>query len=116
MGRASLLQVLDGFWSQISWAYAGVTSILGIILAVIVTQEGNFLLPILEIVGLLVYCYIIPYISISILPTSVKVRFLDWVFLPVAIFVKGIGSNLYIFQTILSIFTQKKIKYSKVER
>ena len=116
MRRASLLQVLDGFWSQISWAYAGVTSILGIILAVIVTQEGNFLLPILEIVGLLVYCYIIPYISISILPTSVKVRFLDWVFLPVAIFVKGIGPNLYIFQTILSIFTQKKIKYSKVER
>ena len=50
------------------------------------------------------------------LSTKIKIRFIDWLCLPIAILIKGIGPNLYILQFILSKFTNKKIKYSKVER
>ena len=116
IGIASMCQVIDGFWSQLSWAYAGIIGVAGLILSLICIANGNFFLASLELIGLFIYCYIIPYISHVILPFPLKIRFIDWLCLPLAIFVKGIGPNLYIFQTVLSVFTRKKIKYSKVER
>lgn len=116
IGIASMCQVIDGFWSQLSWAYAGIIGVVGLILSLICIANGKIFLASLELIGLFIYCYIIPYIAHIILPFPLKIRFIDWLCLPLAIFVKGIGPNLYIFQTILSVFTRKKIKYSKVER
>ena len=116
IGKASIWQVIDGFWSQISWAYAGIIGLFGLVFSLICISDGNFFLASLEIIGLFIYCYLVPYISHAILPFPTKIRFIDWLCLPLAIFIKGIGPNLYIFQYVLSIFTQKEIRYSKVER
>ena len=116
IGKASIWQVVDGFWSQLSWAYAGIVGLAGLILSLVCIANGHFFLASLELIGLFIYCYLIPYIAHAILPFPIKIRLTDWLCLPLAIFIKGIGPNLYIFQYVLSIFTQKKIRYSKVER
>ena len=114
--KASFMQVIDGFYSQFSWAFAGLTNSVGIILSVISIINNDFLLAFWEFAGLLIYCYVIPYIAHKVLPVKINVRFIDWLSLPVAIFLKGVGPNLYFFQRILSLFSKNEIHYSKVER
>ncbi len=116
IGIASLLQVLDGYWSQISWAYAGIVGLLGVFLSVLSFNESNWILSVINCTGLLIYCYVIPYVSHLVLPTKVNVRLIDWLCLPIAIFVKGIGPNLYFVSKIKTLFSGEEIQYSKVER
>lgn len=115
-GNKAIFQMLDGYWSQISWAYAAIVSIVGIILSVINMANGKWLLSICEIGLVVVYCYIIPVVAHNLLPGQIKVRLIDWLCLPIAITLKGIGPNLYISASIISKITKKKIKYVKVER
>lgn len=115
-GNKAFLQMLDGYWSQLSWAYAAIISIAGIILSTISIASGRWLLPICEIGLLAVYCYVIPFVAHKLLPVQIKVRFIDWICLPIAIVLKGIGPNLYIATSVISKLTKKKIKYIKVER
>ena len=44
--------------------------------------------------------------------TNIKVRFIDWLCLPLAIVVKSIGPNIYLINKIIN----SKINYEKVER
>lgn len=115
-GRASALQVLDGFFSQASWAFAALTHIAGLSIAVILASQGDFLPSLLEIAGVLAYCYAVPYAAHKILPVNIRVRAVDWLCLPLAIATKGIGPNVYFCQRLVSLFTRKSMRYSKVER
>jgi cellulose synthase/poly-beta-1,6-N-acetylglucosamine synthase-like glycosyltransferase len=112
----AIFQLLDGYWSQISWAYASLIIIYGIICSIELFFQKQFIFFYLLILLVFIYCYIIPYVAHKMLLPKIKIRFIDWLCLPIAILIKGIGPNLYILQFILSKVTKKKIKYSKVER
>lgn len=107
-GTNALFQVLDGYWSQIRWAC---TSWVYILLILNSALYDKLLLWILLAIGF-IYCYIFPIASHIIMKTKIKVRFIDWLCLPIAIALKSIGPNLYIISKIL----KRKIKYEKVER
>ena len=115
-GKTSLKQVVDGYWSQLSWAYAAVISFIGIVLSIVSLSQGNIMLPVLEIIFLLMYCYAVPYVAHRILPDPLRVRWIDWLCLPVAIGIKGIGPNLYFIQKAYTGLTRRNMKYFKVER
>ena len=115
-GIASFAQVIDGFFSQASWAFAGTLHFMGLLLAVFSALNGGLLPALLEVLGILAYCYAVPYAAHKVIPVKIHVRLIDWLCLPLAIFTKGIGPNVYFFQRITSIFTKRRIRYSKVER
>lgn len=115
-GKASVFQMLDGYWSQLSWAYASLFALVAVILSLFKAINGNWLFFIIVMLEVLMYCYLIPYISNSLMPDKIRIRFIDWLCLPFAIALKGIGPNAYLMQKLLSVFVKKEIKYSKVER
>lgn len=115
-GKASIFQVIDGYWSQISWAYASLIVIIGIIISIIEAVKGNIIWLIFISVLVTFYCYVVPYVAHKIFPVKLKIRFIDWLCLPIAIVIKGIGPNMYLVQRIWGIISNKKISYSKVER
>lgn len=109
----AIFQMLDGFWSQFSWAWAGLVTILLIILGLIYYPLFSIIIASLA----LVYCYVIPLIAHRFLPVKIKIRFVDWLCLPLAIVIKGIGPNIYLIEKLfLNFFLKKDIIYRKVER
>lgn len=102
-------QLLDGYWSQICWAFASLAMIISIFLSVI--NEYTILSLILTGV-IVVYSYIIPIISHLILPEKIDVRVRDWLALPLAIALKGIGPNWFMLEKLF----RGKVVLKKVER
>ena len=114
--KTSFMQMLDGYWSQISWAYASVSAVIALILSVILCIERNGIYLLLTSLFLLIYCYVIPVISHKIINIKTEIRLLDWLCLPAAILLKGIGPNLYLVEKIICRLLKRKIRYTKVER
>ncbi len=114
--KTSISQMIDGYWSQLSWAYAGLYAIIAIILSILKAGCGNYFYIVVVGLEVIVYCYLIPYISNKLMPEKIKIRLIDWLCLPIAIGLKGIGPNWYFCQRIISVLSKKEIKYSKVER
>lgn len=114
--KMSICQMLDGYWSQFSWAYASILAIFTLVFSIVRAVGGNNYFLILELLLLSIYCYIIPYISNNLFVEKCKLRFIDWLCMPVAIAIKGIGPNIYLLQKLRSKLLDKEIMYSKVER
>lgn len=115
-GQSSVFQMIDGYWSQLSWTYASLYAIISLILSIVKAINGNSLFLIIMLIELFIYCYLIPFVSNNLIPEKIKIRVIDWLCLPLAIGIKGIGPNIYLIQKMISIFRKKEIKYSKVER
>lgn len=107
-------QLLDGFWSQFCWAWASLICIF--FLAVGAIYDWQTLGTVLAVL-VLVYCYVIPALAHNFLPAKINVRLIDWLCLPIAIAIKGIGPNLYFLETFINkVLLKKKVTYQKVER
>lgn len=102
---------------QGAWAFAPLVVGIGFISICFVPslelKKGLFSIYLLS---LFVYMYILPKLAVKIIGLDVKIRFVDWLSLPVAIILKSIGPNVYIVQKLISIVRKKPIVYSKVER
>lgn len=104
----AIIQVIDGLWSQARWAWTSIAYIILLICSFFVDIKiFSFLIAL----GL-IYCYVIPIVSHKVLNAGIKVRIIDWICLPLAIFIKSIGPNMYIISKLVG----AKIKYEKVER
>ncbi|RBP65338.1 glycosyl transferase family 2 [Alkalibaculum bacchi] len=115
--KKPFVQLLDGYHLQGAWAFAPLVVGIGFISICFVPslelKKGLFSIYLLS---LFVYMYILPKLAVKIIGLDVKIRFVDWLSLPVAIILKSIGPNVYIVQKLISIVRKKPIVYSKVER
>ena len=107
-GTNAIVQVIDGLWSQARWAWTSWIYIAMLIISILTDVRWFALYLSMGII----YSYIIPIISHRILNAGIKVRIIDWLCLPISIFIKSIGPNIFIFNKMFG----KKIKYEKVER
>lgn len=114
--RASLFQMLDGFWSQISWAYASLFAIVVLILSIAKAFSNSWWFLPIVLTEIIIYSYVIPLIANFIMPKKIRIRIIDWLCLPIAIALKGIGPNVYLIQKFYSLILKNEITYSKVER
>ena len=105
----AVAQLLDGYWSQMCWAWASLIMIIGLLLSIVCE---NMIGAVVLIGIIMVYSYIIPVIAHFILPDKIKVRMCDWIVLPLAIALKGIGPNWFILEKLL----RDKVIFKKVER
>ena len=115
-GKASILQMLDGYWSQISWAYASLFAIVAIALSIVKAIDGCWIYLYVVMLEVIMYSYAIPLIANLLMPERIKIRAVDWLCLPLAIALKGIGPNVYLLQRMYTAIVKKEIIYSKVER
>ena len=104
----AFMQIIDGYWSQARWAWTTWFYLLLIVMSYY--SDKRLLLAVLGM-GIL-YCYIYPILAHKIMKTNVHVRFIDWICLPLAIGIKSIGPNIYLFSKIFG----RRITYEKVER
>lgn len=109
-------QLIDGYWSQFSWAYSALIIILGLGISINLFIENKAIFLKVLFLLICIYCYLIPYLAHKILPLRLKIRIIDWLCLPIAILLKGVGPNIYLIQSFFSKLTKRKINYSKVER
>ena len=116
IGKSSLWPVLDGFYSQLSWAAAAPVTVMALAGSILAMFGHNFLVPLSIVMLFLVYAWLIPTLALQLFPEPLKIRWIDWLALPLAMGLKCAGPLLYIFQSLLSLFNRKKIKYVKVER
>lgn len=116
IGKSSLWSVLDGLNSQLSWAMAAPVTVMALTGSILAILGHNFLLPLSIIMLFPVYAWLIPILALKLFPEPLQIRWIDWLALPLAMGLKCAGPHLYIFQSLLSLFNRKKIKYSKVER
>jgi|GEM_PF-2535719 len=115
--KPPILQLIDGYHLQGAWAFAP--------LIVVLTFVSIFFVPsvvikkiLLSIIttALMGYIFIIPKLVLKIMDISLKVRFIDWLALPLAMILKSIGPNLYFLQRAITIIVKKEMKFGKVER
>ena len=105
----AFVQLLDGYWSQICWAFASLAMIISLFLSVI----NEYTILSLVLIGIIVvYSYVVPIISHLILSDRIEVRVRDWLTLPLAIALKGIGPNWFMLEKLL----KGKVVFKKVER
>ena len=116
IGKSSLWPILDGVYSQLSWAAAAPVTVMALAGSILAMLGHNFLLPLPIAMLFLVYAWLIPILALRLFPEPLQIRWIDWLALPLAMGLKCAGPLLYIFQSFLSLFNLKKIKYSKVER
>lgn len=117
MGKSSLGSVLDGLYSQISWAVAAPATVLAVAAALFAIMSGRgVVLPFFLLLLFLLYVWFIPFLALRLFPEPLRIRRVDWLALPLAMGLKCLGPLLYVFQSLLSCFSKKKIRYSKVER
>lgn len=105
----AVAQLLDGYWSQMCWAWASLTMIIGLLLSFVCENE---IWSIILIGIIIVYSYVLPIIAHFILPDKINVRMCDWLVLPLAIALKGIGPNWFMLEKLL----RDKVVFKKVER
>lgn len=108
-GMKSIFQLLDGYWSQMCWAWASLSVIIALFVAI---MTHNIIALASLCFTVIVYSYIIPIMAHLILPEKIKVRLSDWIVLPLAISMKGIGPNYFMLEKIFC----GNIKFKKVER
>ena len=108
--------MLDGFWSQISWAYASLFAIVVLILSIAKAFSNSWWFLPIVLTEIIIYSYVIPLIANFIIPKKIRIRIIDWLCLPIAIALKGIGPNVYLIQKFYSLILKNEITYSKVER
>ena len=108
--------MLDGYWSQISWAYASLFAIVAIALSIVKAIDGCWIYLYVVMLEVIMYSYAIPLIANLLMPERIKIRAVDWLCLPLAIALKGIGPNVYLLQRMYTAIVKKEIIYSKVER
>ena len=108
-GIKSIFQLVDGYWSQMCWAWASLSIIIALFVAIM-----TYDMTATVILGLIVvvYSYVIPLAAHLVLPGKITVRFSDWMVLPLAIALKGIGPNYFILEKIVC----GNVKFKKVER
>lgn len=116
IGKSSLWPVLDGLYSQLSWTAAAPVTAMALTCSILTMFGHNFLLPLSIIMLFPIYAWLIPTLALKLFPEPLQIRWIDWLALPLAMGLKCAGPILYIFQSLLSLFNFKKIKYSKVER
>ena len=116
IGKSSIWPVLDGLYSQLSWTAAAPVTVMALIGSILAMFEHNFLLPLSIIMLFPIYAWLIPILALQLFPEPLQIRRIDWLALPLAMGLKCAGPLLYIFQSLLSLFNRKKIKYAKVER
>ena len=107
-GTNAIRQMLDAYWSQFCWGYASFIMISAVIASMLVDRHACSILCIV----ILVYCYVLPYLAHSMFKEKLNVRWIDWIVLPIAIAIKGIGPNLYFYEKLFC----KEVKFVKVER
>ena len=105
----AISQLLDGYWSQICWAWASLSMIISLLLSII---NHDIILSAVLIGIIIIYAYILPITAHLILPDKVKVRLRDWLILPLAIALKGIGPNWFMLEKLF----HGNVKFKKVER
>lgn len=108
-GTCALGQLLDGFWSQACWAWASLTMICALLVALACGEPWE-IGGILCVIG--VYSYLLPALAHRLLPARIHVRLRDWLVLPLAIALKGIGPNLFLWEKIC----HRDVVFQKVER
>ena len=105
--------VIAGVWSQFRWAFTANLFILNLIFSVFsIIFSGNISNLIMTLLIMIIYAYIFPIIAILMTPIKRKVGIFGILLLPIAIFIKSIGPNLYLIERLFL----KKIDYKKVER
>lgn len=107
-GTNALFQLMDGYWSQLCWAWASISVIICILYGLLFDNKITAVLIFLTFI----YSYIIPFLAHKILPVKISVRMIDWLCIPIAIVIKGIGPNKFILEKL----RKKKIVFEKVER
>ena len=113
VGKAKISTLFSGIWSQFRWAFTANLFIINLIASICALLIlGNKYNLICTIFLLFVYAYVLPVISTIMTPIKSKVGLFSILCLPFAIFIKGIGPNLYFFERLFF----KKIIYKKVER
>lgn len=113
---SAILQVLDGLWSQACWAFAAIFVIISLVLSIVQIFMGSIIPFFVTFALCLIYWYVIPVIAHYIIPTKKEIRFIDWLALPIAMAIKGIGPNLYFVQKVWNAVNHKRMSYTKVER
>ncbi len=101
------------YWSQFRWAFTANLYLLNLILSIVFFFLFSDFIPLIAI-GILgfTYCYLLPLFSIMITPIKKKISKVAFLLIPLAIFIKGIGPNVFIFNSIF----KKNNNYGKVER
>lgn len=105
----AIFQLIDGYWSQACWAWASLFMIMAFIVSLYL--RNTYLLTAV-LFAVFLYSYFLPYLAHHILPVKVNVRICDWLVLPLAIALKGIGPNWFLLEKIF----RKKVRFKKVER
>lgn len=107
-GVRPILQMFDGLWSQARWAWTSLSFLL-----LLGASAGLDLVVFSTLCAFgLIYSYVFPILSHFVMKANLNVRVIDWLCLPIAIFVKSIGPNIYFAERI----TSKSVRYEKVER
>lgn len=108
-----ILPIIGGYWSQFRWAYTVPLFVINFLTAIFLWKiHGYSIFIILMAILLLIYSYVIPAMAITITPIKSKISIVSFLCIPIAIAIKCIGPNLYIFNRIIG----KKNTYGKVER
>lgn len=116
IGKSSIWPVLDGLYSQLSWALAAPVTVTALLCSILTVNVHNFVLPLSIIMLFPVYAWLIPILALQLFPETLQIRRIDWLALPLAMGLKSVGPLIYFFQSLLSLFNRKKIKFTKSER
>ena len=101
------------YWSQFRWAFTANLFVINLVISIIFGIIYSNWAPLLAfLVLLIIYSYVFPLISLAITPIKKKVSIIAILFMPIAIFIKGIGPNIFIFNKIF----KRNNNYGKVER
>ncbi len=108
-GTKAICQLIDGYWSQACWAWASISMLIALMLSLYI---GNFMLSLAVALLIVIYTYLLPVFAHMVLPAETHVRMIDWLVLPISIFIKCIGPNWFILEKLL----KKNVTFKKVER
>ena len=112
--QAKLGTLISGYWSQFRWAFTANLYLLSLIISCGLSLERQHIFLVVALILGLIYCYLFPLIGVMVTPYKgkKKVSFVSFLCVPLAIYIKGIGPNIYIFNTLM----KRKNTYGKVER
>lgn len=108
-----LFPILDAFQIHFSWAFGPFIAAFMFFFTLWVSWTPGIAFFILYFV---VYCYVIPFFASQISPVRPALRPMDWLCLPLAILIKSIGPNLFIYKVVMAKFQNRPVELKKVER
>lgn len=105
--------VISGLWSQFRWAFTANIYLICLAMSIVLAVLYHSFFPLYSMILIFViYFYVLGTISLLLSPSKNKVGFLSVLMVPIAMYVKSIGPQIYIFE---KIFRRKQV-YEKVER